>query len=81
MSLTEHQFVSILKQNIRPAQPIDLPELLQGRELILRDIGQDDTLAGNARVHSRRAWHRQDLDSIDGCQVVHASRPTIRRMR
>jgi len=36
--LAEYEFVSILKQNIRPAQPIDVPELLQGREPILRDI-------------------------------------------
>ncbi|UFS89525.1 ATP-binding protein [Bradyrhizobium daqingense] len=27
-----------MKDNIRPAQPIDVPELLQGRESILRDI-------------------------------------------
>jgi hypothetical protein len=38
MKLAEYQFVAILKQNIRPAQPIDSPELLQGRSTILRDI-------------------------------------------
>jgi AAA ATPase-like protein len=38
--LAEHEFVSILKQNIRPAQPIDSPELLQGRGIILRDINR-----------------------------------------
>jgi hypothetical protein len=36
--LAEHEFVSILKQNIRPAQPIDSPDLLQGRSGLLRDI-------------------------------------------
>src|SRR4051812_14026831 len=38
MPLAEHEFVRILKDNIRPAQPIDVPELLQGRSIILRDI-------------------------------------------
>jgi nucleoside-triphosphatase THEP1 len=37
---TENEFAAILKQNIRPAQPIDTPELLQGRESILRDLGR-----------------------------------------
>src|SRR5215471_13655175 len=40
MPLAEHEFVSILKHNIRPAQPIDSPGLLQGRTTILRDIGR-----------------------------------------
>jgi|HubBroStandDraft_6_1064221.scaffolds.fasta_scaffold935021_2 MoxR-like ATPase len=40
MTLAEHDFVAILKQNIRPAQPIDSPELLQGRSATLRDIGR-----------------------------------------
>jgi hypothetical protein len=34
-TLPEHEFVSILKQNIMPAQPIDTPELLQGRAQVL----------------------------------------------
>jgi SpoVK/Ycf46/Vps4 family AAA+-type ATPase len=38
--LAEYEFVSILKQNIRPAQPIDSPDLLQGRDPLLRDIGR-----------------------------------------
>jgi hypothetical protein len=37
---TENEFAGILKQYIRPAQPIDTPELLQGREQVLRDLGR-----------------------------------------
>jgi hypothetical protein len=49
--LAEHEFVSILKQNIRPAQPIDVPELLQGREPILRKIRRTLHSPG---MHDRR---------------------------
>jgi uncharacterized protein len=37
---SEGEFAGILKQYIRPAQPIDNPDLLQGREQVLRDIGR-----------------------------------------
>jgi len=37
---SEPEFAGILKQYIRPAQPIDTPELLQGRDGILREIGR-----------------------------------------
>jgi uncharacterized protein len=37
---SEGEFAGILKQYIRPAQPIDTPELLQGRDQTLRDIGR-----------------------------------------
>jgi len=36
----EAEFKRILSENIRPAQPIDTPELLQGRKPILREIGR-----------------------------------------
>jgi uncharacterized protein len=39
-TLAEHEFVCILKQNIMPAQPIDTPELLQGRAQVLKDISR-----------------------------------------
>lgn len=37
---SEAEFAGILKQYIRPAQPIDTPELLQGRDQILRELGR-----------------------------------------
>jgi uncharacterized protein len=37
---SEAEFAGILKQYIRPAQPIDTPELLQGRDGILREVGR-----------------------------------------
>ncbi len=37
---SEPEFAGILKQYIRPAQPIDTPELLQGRDQILRELGR-----------------------------------------
>lgn len=43
---TEEEFASILRANIRPAQPIDSPELLQGRSLLLRDLSRTLNSAG-----------------------------------
>jgi Cdc6-like AAA superfamily ATPase len=37
---SENEFAGILKQYIRPAQPIDNPDLLQGREQVLRDLSR-----------------------------------------
>ena len=37
---SEGEFAGILKQYIRPAQPIDTPDLLQGRDVVLRDLGR-----------------------------------------
>ena len=37
---SEAEFAGILKEYIRPAQPIDTPELLQGRDQVLRDLGR-----------------------------------------
>jgi uncharacterized protein len=37
---TEEEFAAILKSNIRPAQPIDNPDLLQGRAPLLREISR-----------------------------------------
>ena len=34
----ERRFAEILNQNIRPARPIDSPELLQGRQQKLKEI-------------------------------------------
>jgi hypothetical protein len=43
---TEEAFAAILKANIRPAQPIDSPELLQGRSMMLRDVSRTLNSAG-----------------------------------
>jgi uncharacterized protein len=52
---TEEQFVGILKKNIRPAQPIDTPELLQGRSATLKDIGRTLNSPGmHVFVHGER---------------------------
>ncbi|MDO8876205.1 MAG: ATP-binding protein [Pseudolabrys sp.] len=37
---SEEEFAGILKQYIRPAQPIDTPDLLQGRDQLLRELGR-----------------------------------------
>ena len=79
--LEEHQFVAILKQNIRPAQPIDSPDLLQGRATILRDIGRTLHLARNAYFRLRRAWRRKNVDCPHGGKIVCSCRRTICRLR
>ena len=78
MSLTEHQFVSILKQNIRPAQPIDSPELLQGRELILRDIGRTLHSPGmHVFIHGERGIGKTSIALTAAKSFMQADPPYV----
>jgi Cdc6-like AAA superfamily ATPase len=59
---TEAEFTSILSENIRPAQPIDSPALLQGRESMLRDIGRSLQSPGmHVFIHGERGIGKTSL--------------------
>jgi uncharacterized protein len=59
---TEKEFGNILRENIRPAQPIDTPALLQGREPLLRDIGRSLQSPGmHVFIHGERGIGKTSL--------------------
>ena len=58
----EFEFKKILSENIRPAQPIDTPELLQGRKPILREIGRALASPGmHVFIHGERGIGKTSL--------------------
>jgi uncharacterized protein len=59
---SETEFASILRENIRPAQPMDSPALLQGREPLLRDIGRSLQSPGmHVFIHGERGIGKTSL--------------------
>lgn len=78
MPLAEHEFVSILKQNIRPAQPIDSPELLQGRTVILRDIGRTLHSPGmHVFIHGERGIGKTSIALTAAKSFMRADPPYV----
>lgn len=58
----EHEFRDILNANITPARPVDSPELLQGREALLREIGRALASPGmNVFIHGERGVGKTSL--------------------
>jgi uncharacterized protein len=58
----EHEFSRILKENIRPARPIDSPELLQGRASVLKDIRRALSSPGmHVFIHGERGVGKTSL--------------------
>jgi uncharacterized protein len=59
---SEAEFKKILSENIRPAQPIDTPDLLQGRKPILREIGRALASPGmHVFIHGERGIGKTSL--------------------
>src|SRR5665811_786691 len=59
---SELEFKRILGENIRPAQPVDTPELLQGRKPILREIGRALASPGmHVFIHGERGIGKTSL--------------------
>lgn len=58
----EEEFREILNANITPAQPVSSPELLQGRETLLREIGRALASPGmNVFIHGERGVGKTSL--------------------
>jgi hypothetical protein len=74
----EHEFSRILKQNIRPARPIDSPELLQGRASVLKDIRRALSSPGmHVFIHGERGVGKTSLAITAGKTHVGCEAPYI----